>query len=483
MENILRGLQPECVFKHFEEICQVPRESEHEQQISDFLLNFGKNLGLETIQDENLNIIIRKPATKGYENCPGVVLQGHMDMVCEKDNDVEHDFSKDPIELVIDGDMIHANKTTLGADNGLAVAMGMAILESNEIDHPSLEVLITSNEENGMTGAFALDGSLVKGKYILNLDSDVEGELLVSCAGGKAAVSKFPVKYVDCCCEKQAFVLEISGLAGGHSGVEIGEQKGNANKLMGRLLSLLNVDYDLAKIEGGTKHNAIANNAKATVVVAKEDVSKLTECVSGVEAIFQAEFSTSDPGVKISCTETQVEKVFTRELRDIVMQMLALLPHGVQTMSMDIEGLVESSANLGVVETTDSEVTFLTSVRSSVVSLKDEIINRSIILTEALGGTSQTEGDYPAWEYVKNSELEKICVENYTNLFGEAPKVSALHAGLECGVLLSKIANAEAISFGANLYDIHSTKERMSIKSTQNIWKYLVAVLKSMNQY
>lgn len=483
MESVLKGLKPECVFKNFEKICQVPRESEHEEKISAFLLDFGKSLGLETIQDENLNIIIRKPATKGYENCPGVVLQGHMDMVCEKDSGVEHDFTKDPIKLKIDGDMISAQGTTLGADNGIAVAMAMSILESNDIDHPSLEVLITSNEENGMTGAFALDGSLIKGKYILNLDSDVEGELLVSCAGGRAAVSKFPVEYVDACSEKQALILEISGLAGGHSGVEIGEQKGNANKLMGRLLSLLNVDYDLAKIEGGTKHNAIPNNAKATILVAKENVAKVSECVSEVESIFQGEFSTSDPNVKISCTETTANKVFTNDLKDKVMQMLTLLPNGVQTMSMDIKGLVESSANIGVVETTESEVTFLTSVRSSVASLKDEVINRIVILTEALAGTAQTEGDYPAWEYVKDSKLEKICVENYSKVFNKDVKVSALHAGLECGVLLSKIANAEAISFGPNLYDIHSPRERMSISSTQNIWEYLVAVLKSMNQY
>lgn len=483
MENVLKGLKPELVFKHFEEISQIPRGSGNEKEISDFLVNFGKKLGFETLQDDHLNVIIRKPATKGYENCPGVILQGHMDMVCEKNKDTQHDFTKDPIKLRIDDDMIYATGTTLGADNGIAVAMGMAVLSSSDIEHPQIELLITSDEEAGMTGAMNVNGNLLKGKYIINLDSEEEGFILVSCAGGTTAFCKLPTEYTNIDSNKQALSVDIKGLLGGHSGMDIIKQRANSNKILGRLLNLLDINYDLAMVSGGSKNNAIPREAECIIVVDKSDVDNTKKRISEITNIFKHEFRTSDPDLVVKCSATTVDKVFTTDCKDKVIKMLNLMPNGIQSMSMDIQGLVESSTNLGVLSTTDSEIIFESAVRSSVKTLKEDIVNRMKLLCCALDSKFETKSDYPAWEYVKDSKLEKICVETYEKLTGEKPTIMAIHAGLECGLLLDKIPNAEAISLGPNMYDVHTPNEHLSISSTQRTWEYLVYILKSMNQY
>lgn len=481
MNRVLNDLQPSLVFKYFEEISQIPRGSKNEKGISDYLRNFGESLGLETIQDESLNIIIRKPATPGYENAPGVVLQGHMDMVCEKNKSTNHDFMKDPIKLRIDGDYVYATDTTLGADNGIAVAMGLAILASNDIAHPALELLVTVDEEAGMTGAMALDGSLVKGKYILNLDSEEEGYLLVSCAGGVTALSTLPVEFVKPEATKKSYLLEVKGLLGGHSGMDIIKQRGNANKILGRLLNLLNVDFDIAKVEGGSKNNAIPREADCVIMVNNDQIDEFTTQLKDITNIFKHELRTSDPGLEIACSETNTpELILNSASKDKVIKMLNLIPNGIQTMSMDIENLVESSTNLGILRTTDSTVTFECAVRSSVKSLKEDITARMELLVTELGGNLELISDYPAWEYAKDSNLEKVCIEAYKNLTGKEPIIMALHAGLECGLLLDKIPNAEAISFGPNMYDVHTPNEHLSISSTENTWKYLLEVLKSI---
>ena len=481
MKNVLAGLQPQLVFKYFEEISQIPRGSGNEKEISDYLRKFGEDLGLETIQDEALNIIIRKPATKGYENAPGVVLQGHMDMVCEKNKGTNHDFTKDPLQLRIDGDYIYATDTTLGADNGIAVAMGLAVLASNDIEHPALEVLVTVDEEAGMSGAMALDGNLVKGKYILNLDSEEEGHLLVSCAGGVTALSTIPVEFKDADSSKVSYSLEIKGLLGGHSGMDIIKQRANSNKLLGRLLNLISIDFDLAKVEGGSKNNAIPRESDCVLMINPSDKETFVSDVERITATFKHEFSTSDAGLEVICNETtSPSKVLNCDSKSRVISMLNIIPNGIQTMSMDIENLVESSTNIGVLRTTDSAVTFECAVRSSVGSLKTDITNRMELLTKQLNGTLQLISDYPAWEYAKNSQLEKMCIDAYKNLTGNEPIIMALHAGLECGLLLEKMPHAEAISFGPNMYDVHTPNEHLSISSTENTWKFLLAVLKSM---
>jgi dipeptidase D len=483
MENVLQNLNPELVFKYFGEISQIPRGSGDEKAISDYLKNFGESLGLETIQDDALNIIIRKPATKGYENCPGVVLQGHMDMVCEKNKDTEHDFEKDPLKLKVDGDLISAIGTTLGADNGIAVAMGMAVLVSNDLEHPQIELLVTSDEEAGMSGAMALDGKMVKGEYIINLDSEEEGFLLVSCAGGVTAWSKLNAEYTDISGDKQALLVEIKGLLGGHSGMDIIKQRANSNILMGRLLNSLCVNYDLSRVEGGSKNNAIPRECEAVIVVDKNEVDKAKKCIEEITTTFKNEFSTSDSGIIIECSETTADRVLTFNCADKVVRMLTLIPNGIQSMSMDIQGLVESSANLGVVRTTDSEVTFECAVRSSVRTLKDSTTNKMALLAESLGGKFNLESDYPAWEYAKGSKLEQICIDTYEKLTGKKPTIMAIHAGLECGLLLDKMPHAQAISLGPNMYEVHTPNEHLSISSTENVWNYLVAILKSMNQH
>ena len=481
MKRVLQDLKPQSVFKYFEEISQIPRGSSNEKEISNYLKKFGEDLGLETIQDEYLNIIIRKPATKGYENAPCVMIQGHMDMVCEKNKDTDHDFTKDPLKLRVEDGMIYATGTTLGADNGIAVAMGMAILSDNSIEHPEIEFLVTVDEEAGMSGAMNLDGSQLKAKYILNLDSEEEGYILVSCAGGATAKSTLPIEYTNISGDKVGLAIDIKGLLGGHSGMDIIKQRGNSNKLLGRLLNLLSIDYDLAKVSGGSKNNAIPRESECIIAVNKNSVDEVKKQISDIEKIFKNELKTSDPGLVIEVSEADVEKVFTPEFKDKVIKMYNLMPNGVQTMSMDIEGLVESSTNLGVVVNSDNDILFESAVRSSVSTLKDDILNRMDLLTQSLKGDFKVESSYPAWEYAKGSKLEEICIEAYEKLTGKKPTIMALHAGLECGLLLSKMNGAEAISFGPDMFDVHTPNEHLDVKSTENTWDYLLTILKSIH--
>lgn len=483
MKNVLNGLNPSLVFKYFEEISQIPRGSKNEKEISNFLYKFAKDLNLEVIQDEHLNIIIRKPATKGYENCPGVILQGHMDMVCEKNKDVDHDFEKDPIDLRIIDDMIYANGTTLGADNGIAVAMSMAVLASNDLAHPALEVLITSDEEAGMTGAMNLDGELLKGKYIINLDSEEEGYLLVSCAGGNRSYVTLPLTYKPVDENKQALLVEVKGLLGGHSGMDIIKQRANSNVVMGRVLNLLDINYDLVEVNGGSKNNAIPRECESKVVVDKNQVDAFKASLSKIEEILKNEFRTTDPGLKIVVEEASADKVLTDECKSKALLLLNLIPNGIQTQSMDIEGLVESSTNLGVVKTSEDKMSFESAVRSSVATLRESINDKTKLLANSVGANIEITDGYPAWEYVKDSKLEHICIDVYEKLTGKKPVITAIHAGLECGLLLSKMNGAEAISMGPNMFEVHTPNEHVSISSIKNVWDYLVKVLESMNQY
>ena len=483
MTNILGHLNPSLVFKYFEEISQIPRGSGNEKQISDFLVNFAKELSLEVIQDNHLNIIIRKPATPGYENCPGVIIQGHMDMVCEKNKDIDHDFEKDPIELRIVDDMIYANGTTLGADNGIAVAMGMAIVASNDLQHPSLEILITSDEEAGMTGAKGLDTNLLKGKYIINLDSEEEGYLLVSCAGGNRAYVNLPLTYKSVDDNKEALLIEIKGLLGGHSGADINKQRANSNVLMGRILNLIDVDFDLVEINGGSKNNAIPRECESKIIVNKDKVDALKANISKTEEILKHEFKTTDPDLKIEISKTTAAKALSDDCKSKAILLLNLIPNGIQTMSMDIEGLVESSTNLGVVKTLDNKMSFESAVRSSVATLRENINHKTKLLADSIGANFENTDGYPAWEYAKDSKLEHICIDTYEKMTGKKPVITAIHAGLECGLLLDKMNGCEAISMGPNMHEVHTPNEHVSISSIKNIWDYLVQVLKSMNQY
>ena len=483
MTNVLKDLNPSLVFKYFEQISQIPRGSGNEKEISEFLVNFAKELNLEVIQDEHLNVIIRKPSTAGYENCPGVILQGHMDMVCEKNKDIDHDFEKDPIKLRIVDDMIYASGTTLGADNGIAVAMSLAVLASNDLAHPALEVLITSNEEAGMTGATGLDGSLLKGEYIINLDSEEEGFLLVSCAGGNRSYVTLPLTYKNIEDNKQAFMIEVKGLLGGHSGMDIIKQRANSNVTMGRILNLLDVDFDLVEVNGGSKNNAIPRECEAIVAVNKDQVETLKANVAKIEEILKNEFKTTDPGLQVAISEATADKAITDECKAKAILLLNFIPNGIQTVSKDIEGLVESSSNLGVVKTSNDTMSFESAVRSSVATLRENINAKTKLLCDTVNASFENTDGYPAWEYAKDSKLEHICVDVYEKLNGKKPVITAIHAGLECGLLLDKMKGAQAISMGPDMFEVHTPNEHLSISSVKNVYEYLLEVLRSMNQY
>lgn len=484
MSEKLTNLEPNLVFHYFEEISKIPRGSGNEKAISDYLVNFAKEKNLEVIQDEALNVIIKKPATKGYENAPGVILQGHMDMVCEKNKNVHHDFEKDPLELRVIDDMVYATDTTLGGDNGIAIAYSLAILASDNIHHPALEVLITTEEEVGLNGAAAVDGKNLKGKYLLNMDSEEEGKLLVSCSGGARTTQTIKIDWEAAKANLVSYDLSISGLKGGHSGMEIHKGRGNSNKIMGRILNDLdsNIEYYIKEINGGSKMNAIPREADAVILVPNEAVTALEAKVNEWNKLLKNEFRTADPDISVTLEKIDYHyaEVFSKDTKKKAIASLVLIPSGVQTMSMEIEGLVESSTNLGVVTTSNSEISFESAARSSVRSLKEQIISTGKKVADIMNSDFSVTSDYPAWEYNPSSTLRKIFKRVYEANYGAAPEIVAIHAGVECGLFSEKLPGLDMISFGPNIIDVHTPNEHISIPSTKKTWEYLLSVLKEI---
>ena len=482
--RILEGVNPERVMYYFEEISRIPRCSFDEQRISDYLADVGRGLGLKVIQDEALNVIIKKPAYKGYENSPTVVLQGHMDMVGEKTNNSDHDFSKDPIKLEIEGDYIIAKETTLGADNGIAVAMSLAILESKDIPHPALEVLITANEESGMGGAIALDPKNIDGEILINIDSDTEGTILVSCAGGERNIITIPIEWDKLPKNKELYTLTVDGLIGGHSGVDIDKGRGNSNKIIGRVLDrLIGVtDIELQDIIGGSKSNAIPRFASAVVGISSDKIEAVQNKIIEIENELKYELSSKDKDIELRLEKLAGNKdeVFSKSTREKIIKALMLLPNGVQTMSGDIEGLVESSNNLGVVNTTENTVTIELAMRSSVGSLKTYIANQIRLISETIGTQWESSSSYPAWEYSKESYIREIFKSVYKDMNGKDINIAAIHAGLECGLFKEKFADMDMVSFGPNMYGLHAPGENLSISSTERTYNLLLKVLKEI---
>lgn len=481
--NILQSLEPKKVFEYFEAISNIPRGSGNEKGISDYLLNFGKSLGLESIQDKALNVIIKKPGTKGYENAPTVIIQGHMDMVCEKNNGVEHDFEKDPLKLRIVDDYIYATDTTLGADNGIAVAYAMAILASNDIPHPPIEVLITTDEETGMSGAMAINKEHIDGKILINLDNEEEGYLLVSCAGGIRSTATLNIEKQDIK-DKKLIKINISGLKGGHSGMDIIKERGNSNKILGRVLKGISkeVEFNIVKLNGGSKNNAIPREAEAVITINSSDEKTVIDVIRNWNDIIGNELRTQDSGLKIEALsiDDKEEKEFTDESTKKVVDLLYIYPNGINSKSVEIDGLVESSTNLGVLTTSDTAVEFDSAIRSSVPSLKEEIVLRSKTIVELFGGEFTTTADYPGWEYNPDSKIREICQKVHKDLYGNEAKIVAIHAGVECGLFNEKLGDLDMISFGPNLYDVHTPDEHMSISSVRNCYEYLKAILKEI---
>ena len=476
--RMLEDLEPQGVFHYFEELTRIPRCSGSERQVSDYLVGFARQRKLEVSQDEALNVTIKKPGTAGYEDSPAVIIQGHMDMVCEKSKGSDHDFSKDPIPLKIEGDFVRADGTTLGADNGIAIAYGLAILDSADIPHPPLELLVTTSEETGMDGAHALEADGLSGKTLLNIDAEEEGVLFVSCAGGVDLVCEFDTSW-----EKAAggaLLLEVSGLKGGHSGMEIVQQRANAIKLLGRTLDAARAagKFSIAAISGGSKSNAIAREAQASLTADASVLAKIKAIVDRLSRDLSDEFSSVDPAATVVAASAgkvarQLDGASTKRLIDFLM----IAPNGVQSMSKDLEGLVESSLNLGVLEQSGESIKITVSVRSCVDSIREDLARRVEALAGLVNATSARTGAYPAWQYEADSKIRDLCVSVYRDVSGGDPQIQAIHAGLECGLLKEKLPQTDMISFGPNLYSVHTPEEHLSISSVATTWAFLTSVL------
>lgn len=478
----LENLEPKQVFHYFEELTKIPHATFDQERISNYCVEFAKSLGLEYTQDEAYNVIIKKPGTAGYEASEPVIIQGHLDMVGDKTVDSTHDFSKDALDLYVEDGYVKAKNTTLGGDDGIAIAYAMAILASDDIPHPPIEAVFTTNEEEGMLGAGAIDLSGLKGKMLLNIDSDVEGTILAGCEGGYEHILTLPIERED----KEGVLLKIniSGLKGGHSGLEIHEQRGNANKLMGRLLMTLkseSVDFALAKFNGGSKPNVITPFADAELLVCPCCIEKAKEVIAQYEAVIKAEFGADEPGVVVTAEDlgTQKANVMTAESTKKVVFLVAGTPDGVQCFSRDIKGLVETSWNLGIVSTAEGQVKAHFRVRSAVATKKESIKKTFAMWADFLGAESKVADDYPAWAYKADSKIRPIAIDTYKEVFGKEPIVTTVHAGLECGLFAGKKPDLDSISFGPEMLDVHSPKERLNIASTERMWEFLKAILKN----
>lgn len=467
--RILENIEPKKVFEYFEDLCAVPHGSGNTKQISDYCVNFAKEHGFSYIQDGFNNVIIKKNASVGYENSPTVILQGHLDMVCEKDSTSKIDFTKDGLSLRLDGDFVSAEGTTLGGDDGIAVAMALGVLDSGNLSHPPLEVLFTTDEETGMFGAVGLDATLLKGKILLNIDSEEEGVLTVGCAGGARAEITKSLNFET---PEKTERIVISGLVGGHSGVEINKNRHNANKLMAEFLNCI-PNVKLAGISGGAKDNVIPNRCECSVYADCD----LTEII---DTFIKDKYNSADPNLQITVTDGEIIPVIGEEASKKIIDLICALPNGVQKMSGQIKGLVQTSLNLGVLKIENDNLYCTFSVRSSVNSEKNELLNTLKNITDSFGADFSDHGHYPAWEYRENSHLRDVMVKTFEKLYGRKPTVDVIHAGLECGIFCDKINGLDAVSFGPDLFDIHTVNERLSVSSVQRTYEFLCETLKNL---
>ena len=475
----LSGLEPKDVFFYFEEIAKIPHGSGNIEQLSDYLASFAKERALFCIQDEWKNIIIVKEASAGYEQEPAVILQGHMDMVAVKKPDCDIDMKTDGLRVAIEGDEIYAEGTSLGGDDGIAVAYCLALLDSKTIKHPKLEVIFTVDEEVGMDGARAIDLSMLTGSRMVNLDSEEEGIFWTSCAGGARVKCNLPLPAKEQ--TGTTFKVTLGGLLGGHSGAEIHKERGNSNCLFGRLLKRVSdrIPVCLCEVKGGLADNAIPRETTALLMIQEEDSKVFTEILSVLEREIRGELATKDPDFYIRW-ESVGQGSFTcvgEEATRKAAAFLAAMPNGVQAMSADMAGLVETSLNMGILEYKDENLLAEFSVRSSVESAKHALVDKLRAVTELSGGDNEVTGDYPGWTYRKDSPLRDKMVALYEKMYGVKPKVEAIHAGLECGILGSKISDLDCVSIGPQMTAIHTTEERLGISSTRRVWEFLVALL------
>ncbi|MDN5290978.1 MAG: dipeptidase [Anaerophaga sp.] len=483
MNKAFEGLYPEKLWGYFDEICQIPRPSKHEEKITAWLLAFANREGLDTKRDKAGNVLISKPASPGMENKPAVVLQSHVDMVGEKNNDKHHDFFKDPIIPVRDGDWIKADGTTLGADDGIGMAAQLAILTSGDISHGPLECLFTVDEETGLTGAFNLEENFFEGRTLINLDSEDEGELFIGCAGGIDTLACFKPELEDSPGGYTALEIRVTGLKGGHSGDDIHKGLGNANKILVRYLWQMARDYGLrlARFEGGNLRNAIAREAFATALVPSGFKEEARAVLNLLSHDIEQELRHTDPGVKFWMGSAEMPgKVFTESFQKKFLNALYACPHGVMEWSHEIENLVETSTNLASVKETNGELLITTSQRSSVESARNDIANMVRSVFELAGAEVEHSDGYPGWKPNMESPVLDIAVSTYQRLFNKKPEVKAIHAGLECGLFLQKYPDMDMISIGPTIKGAHSPDERLHIESVGKFWDHLLEMLKNI---
>lgn len=479
----MKNLQPQGLWSNFYDLTQIPRPSGQKEEVSAFLANYGRSLGLETIVDEIGNVIIRKPASAGYENHPGVILQGHMDMVPQKNNDTVFDFAKDPIEAYIDGEWVTAKGTTLGADNGIGVAAAMAILADKNVVHPPLEVLVTVDEETGMYGAFALEGGLLQGKTLLNLDSEAEGELYVGCAGGVDTTAKFAYTPVEVEEGDVAVKVSVTGCKGGHSGCDIHLQRANANKLLFRFLkeAVANYEARLASVEGGSLRNAIPREASAIITIPAEGLDEVMDLVAEFEDLFVAEYDGVEDNIRL--TAEQVECPATElpeDVQDFLIHAITACPHGVYRVIPEMPDVVETSNNLAMLKTEDNCVTVYCLTRSSVESRKEELQEIIHSVFALAGAEVEFSGSYPGWKPNLKSHILEVMKQTYQENYGVEPRVIIIHAGLECGIIGRNYPGMDMISFGPTIKYPHSPDERVNIATVAKFYDYLLATLKAL---
>lgn len=485
MANAIDGLKPGLLWKYFAEISKIPRGSKNEKQVSMYVFETAKKLGLEAKQDKSLNVVVRKPASPGKENVPMICLQGHLDMVCEKNKDKVHDFEKDPIELVRKGNVLMANGTTLGADNGVAVATNLAIMEDKSLVHGPLEFLFTIDEETGLTGANSLKPGFLQSKTLMNLDSEEEGALYVGCSGGRNTIGIWKAVFENATSKYFPAVLRVKGLKGGHSGLEIDKGRGNSIKIINRvLLALAKVDARISTIEGGNKSNAIPREAEALIFIPKNNAKKARSIVETWNEIAKAELATVEPDLSVVLEDVsgiKKGKILKRNLQIVLCQTIAALPHGVVKMSADIPGLVETSTNVAIIRTEKGKIEVTTSQRSSVATEIDEIV-QTVGAVFTLGGAKAVYAEgYPGWKPNLDSRILKTATSTYKQLYGKEPEVKAIHAGLECGIIGEKYPGMDMVSFGPTLEGVHSPDEKIYIDTVEKFWNFLLGILKNIN--
>ena len=485
MSNEISKLNPIELWENFYQLTRIPRPSHHEEQIRKYLVDFGKNLGLETVEDKSGNVIIRKPATPGMEKRKGVILQGHLDMVPQKNSDKDHDFAKDPIETAIDGEWVRANGTTLGADNGIGVAAAMAVLASKDLVHGPVEGLFTATEETGMDGAIGLKAGWLKGDILINMDSEDEGELYVGCAGGEDANVRFSYTEVPVPAESISFKLNVTGLKGGHSGVDIHLGRGNANKIFFRVLkeAYKVCGMRLSGINGGSLRNAIPREAFGIVTVPYATADKLVGLVAGMTNVIKRELSATEPTLKIELSKTEMPAALIDEKTQVnLTHAIVACPNGVIRMSDNMVGLVETSTNLAIVKSDNEAKTINIAclMRSSVDSSRAELGSRMDSVFTLAGAEVKLAGGYPGWKPNLESPILKTMQKIYENKFGRIPEIKAIHAGLECGILGGTYPNWDMISLGPTIRFPHSPDEKVNIESVSKFWDFLVETLKNI---